>query len=688
MRRVQYLFFCLFIFFSLIVNGQNNEASLDSLWQEIEIEDIIVTAQYAPTAIENSVHQVKVIKNIDIEKEGQTNLAEVLSNQLNLRVSNDPILGNGLTIQGIGGENIQIMIDGVPVIGRVGGNIDLSQINVQNIQQIEIIEGAMSAQYGSNASGGVINIITKKSQLNPVRFSFQSQYEDVGILTTSATLGFQHKGLYLSATGYRNDYDFGSIDSLRSTTTRLDFNGNPYQAKVIPWNPKTQYGLDGTLRYRFSDSTSLTYQYRRFDESLHLYGEKKRPQFRPYAFDDNFTTKRNDHSLIFESYIAKQFYLKSTTAYNQYDRIKEALRLDIEPDTTSLVPNQEDTTTFNTFLHRSILSTVSDKILNGQIGVEFLSEYGTGKRIVDTTSLPLNSSRLTNFAFWGSLKMNQKAWTIQTNLRYGYNSKYNHPLVPSVHVDWQPSKKWNLQWSYAHGFRAPTLKELYFNFIDINHYIIGNTDLQAENSKNTALTLNYNHKFNNKNALSTSVKLFYNHINDRIIIAEFETLKFNYQNLDKFETHGLNLRFNYDFKKSLSLQSGWSYTRLFSSWSNDYDSDKFIGQFEIQNRLSVTIPLIKTNLVVTHRFIGKQNRFYLEEDELKIGSINNYHIVNATLSKSLFNNRLFLAIGSKNLTNTESVTFTGAGGGTHSQSGNATLLGWGRTFFGRVKLDF
>ena len=156
---MKHLLLLFFLFAIAFLNAQP-VVEQDTLW-ELDFDNIVVTAQYAPTDVKNAVHEVKVIKAQTIQEQGFNNLAEVLTQQLNLRVNADLALGNGLQIQGIGGENVQVMIDGVPVIGRLNGNIDLSQINLNDVERIEIIEGAMSAQYGSNAAGGVIKIITK-----------------------------------------------------------------------------------------------------------------------------------------------------------------------------------------------------------------------------------------------------------------------------------------------------------------------------------------------------------------------------------------------------------------------------------------------------------------------------------------------------------------------------------------------
>lgn len=702
MKKNKWILLFLFLCVHIVVNAQT-EVELDSMLRKIKLDDVVVTAQYAPTSSENAVHQVKVIKAVDIQEQGQNNLAEVLINQLNLKVSNDPILGNGLRIQGIGGENIQVMIDGVPVIGRVGGNIDLSQINLQNVKSIEIIEGAMSAQYGSNSSGGVINIITKKSQLRKFQIQSQNQYESIGIYNNSLTVGTQFEKAFLSITGYRNHSLFATEDSLRLYKDVELPVGTTIKTKVNPWNPKTQFGLDGTLRYRFNNATNLTYQFRYFDEKLFSYGEIRRPQFRPYAFDESYTTIRQDHSFIVESYLNKNLYLNSTTAFNQFERLKETRRQEflidtIEvngvdkynfvADTSSLVDGGQDTTSFTSFLHRSILSTTTEHRLNGQVGIEILHETGTGERIVDTTSLPINEAQITNYALWTSLnyKLNN-ALTIQGNLRYGYNTKYNHPLIPSAHISWKPRKSWDFQLSYAHGFRSPSLKELHFNFVDINHFIIGNTDLKAENSKNASLSIaRKNIQFSDDVKLSLSGKFFYNKIENRIVIAEFEPFKFNYQNVDNFETHGFNFQIQYDYTQVLSVKSGLAYTRLSNFWSNDYDADKFTGLFEMQNELVIKIPTFK--VVVTHRYIGKQVRFYLDEDVLKEGFIGKYALVNVTLSRSFWKNRIFLAIGSKNILDTQTVPFVGTGGGTHSSVGNKQLLHWGRTYFVRFNLKF
>lgn len=658
----------------------------DTVAWSIDLSDVVVTAQYAPTHAKNAVHKVRVIKADEIRRQGLNNLGEVLSRQLNLRVSTDPTLGNGLKIQGVGGENVQIMIDGVPVIGRLDGNIDLSQINLDNADRIEIIEGAMSAQYGSNASGGVVNVITQKSQPGQFRARSRNQYESVGNWNNSLSVGARFGKFLATASANRYSSRLAPDDSLRLYETRTLPSGETTRNRKYPWNPKNQYGFEGALRYDFSDSFHIRYAFRYFDEDLVIPGEKRRPQFKPYAFDEQYRTLRSDHSLQTEAWLNPRLYLNSLTAYNDYDRLKSVDRLDFEDRLKTPVPEEGDTTRFASWLHRSILSTATKGRWNGQVGLEWLRESGTGKRIADTEGD--GQPVLSNYAAWLGLKWQAAdRLTLSGNVRYGYNSRYEHPVAPALHLSWQPRPGWTWRASYAQGFRAPSLKELYFNFIDINHDITGNPDLAAERSRNASLSVDLDRPFGKKHRVSAEARVFYNAVFDRIVLAEYQPARYNYQNLERFETHGLNLNLDVDPAGPFDIGTGLAYTRLFNTASADTGADKFTGLFEMQNFCSAEIPKIKTRLRIDHRFIGKEVFFY-EDDagQIREGFAGGYHLLDAALNRGFWKDRIFLAAGVKNLLDVESIPLSGSSGGTHSSVGDSRLLGWGRTFFLRLDM--
>ena len=659
----------------------------DTTFWTIDLDDVVITAQYAPTAAEEAVHQVKVLKAEELQRSGFVNLAEALSQQINLRIDTDPILGNGLLVQGIGGENVQIMIDGVPVIGRVDGDVDLSQISLSNVARVEIVQGALSAQYGSNAAGGVINIITKKSQLGIWQIDTRHQLESLGILNNNLSIG-KRSGkfwLQLSADHYRAQ--FAPEDSLRIYETANSVGGESYRRKKIPWNPKRQIGLGGQLRYDLNDSTNLRYRYGRFNEELSIFGEVRRPQFQPYAFDDQYTTRRQDHNLHLESWLSPGLYLQSTTAFNDYQRLGMTQRLDLTADTTSLVPGAQDTTGFTAFLHRSILSTTGDRFWNMLAGVEIMYETGSGARILDGGR---NRTNRGNYALWAGLRLRPlEGLTLESNLRYGYNTKYDHPLIPSVNLAWQPSKIWTVRAGYAHGFRAPSLKELHFNFIDVNHYIVGNTDLAAEHARNATVSVAYRKRSIRDHLLSWNINLFYNKITNRIILAEYESLHYNYQNLEEYETHGFNVQLAYTCKTRFSVSTNFAFTRLYNELSVDTDAGRFTPLPEMQNEVRYKLPLIETDLNLIHRYIGRQVQFYQDSNgELLQGTVGEYHLLHLNLSRRFWQDRLLCSAGAKNLLDQSTVPLQGGNsGGAHSDSGADRLIGFGRSFFVSLQLS-
>ena len=130
-----------------------------------ELSEVVVTGQYKPQSAKASVYQVRTISRDRIQKQGATKLQDVLSNELNIRFTQDVATGGSdITMMGLKGQNVKILVDGLPMTGRQGtsNEININQIDINSIERIEIVEGPMSVVYGADALAGVINIITRK----------------------------------------------------------------------------------------------------------------------------------------------------------------------------------------------------------------------------------------------------------------------------------------------------------------------------------------------------------------------------------------------------------------------------------------------------------------------------------------------------------------------------------------------
>ncbi|MBJ7429166.1 MAG: TonB-dependent receptor plug domain-containing protein, partial [Bacteroidia bacterium] len=213
----------------MVIGVVNLNAQTQDTSKTKGLGEIIITGQIGECTQGNSILKVKVIDIKRINLQGAFNLPMLLANELNVRINYDPMLGNSISLQGISGQNIKVLIDGVPVIGREGGNIDLTQINLSSVERIEMVEGPMGVNYGSDAMGGVINIITKKTVKNRTRLSAGSYAESIGQYNfdLQASTGINKLGIQTNF--QRNFFEgFNNENSLRFKT----------------WKPRTQYLAD------------------------------------------------------------------------------------------------------------------------------------------------------------------------------------------------------------------------------------------------------------------------------------------------------------------------------------------------------------------------------------------------------------------------------------------------------------
>jgi len=128
-----------------------------------DVDPVVITGQITQRTLNNSVQKIRVLSAEEIESSAGVSAKDVLELEANLNFTQDPSLGSAGGINGMNSEHLQILIDGVPMIGRLNGAIDLEQIPTSSIERIEIITGPMSVEYGSEAIAGTINIITKKN---------------------------------------------------------------------------------------------------------------------------------------------------------------------------------------------------------------------------------------------------------------------------------------------------------------------------------------------------------------------------------------------------------------------------------------------------------------------------------------------------------------------------------------------
>src|SRR6187401_2502293 len=229
------------------------------------LTELVVTATRTERKLSNVAVPVQIISRKTITQSGSVRLNDILTEQTGLYITSGGattsagggVFGNGIQIQGLSPDYTMILLDGEPIIGRQGGVIDLSRLTVGNIRKIEIVKGPSSSLYGSEAMGGVVNIITEQAQLNRLDASLRYGRFNSTDANLSAAIKRQKWGLQLF--GNRNSSDGfdldetapgKTVDPYGSYTTQARFNYSP--------TAKTKIGLSGRYYNEKQDNYFLT----------------------------------------------------------------------------------------------------------------------------------------------------------------------------------------------------------------------------------------------------------------------------------------------------------------------------------------------------------------------------------------------------------------------------------------------
>ncbi|MDN5349158.1 MAG: outer rane receptor for ferrienterochelin and colicin [Bacteroidales bacterium] len=638
----------------------------------INMDEVVVTGQYTPQAVDKSIFRVKVIGAREIDQKASNNLSELMATELNIRSMNDDALGSRITLQGLGGEHIKFLIDGVPVIGRMDGNIDLNQLNLYNVGHVEIIEGPMSVIYGSNALAGVINIITKENNYTSLQTNAEAYTESVGVYNFNADVSLKKNRWSGSLAGARNFFGgFSVVDTTRSKR----------------WKPKRQYNADASLAYTQKElQARVTASY--FNEMLLDKGNLLSPYFET-AFDNHFITNRFTTKTDVKTRLFKDRYLNVLASYAYYERVKNNYFVDLTTldKQLTLNPEDQDTSSFDQYLLRAEFSkSTENSAFNYQLGIDLNYETGAGKRILNM------EQALGDYAAFLSVKIKPAPrLMLQPGLRYSYNTKYTAPLVYSLNARYELAEALSLRASYAKGFRAPSLKELYLEFVDVNHNIRGNENLRAEDSQNLNFSLRY-HNEKPTYDYGIELSLFFNNINNSISLAALDAASslYTYVNLDQMVTQGYQLNFNNRVYPWLEIKLGAGQTGR-NHIFNQLSDNEMVWSTDVMTQLNYLWRKTNLRFNVYYKYNGEYPEVFIgTDDQIFKTIISAFHTMDLSVSRQFWKNNITLQAGVKNLFNNTNINIKGdtGSGGIHAGGGTSSPVGWGRTFFVRLNISF
>ncbi len=633
------------------------------------LEQIVVTGQSTPMLRDSSIYAIKVFDSKLIQQRGATNLAEVLKAQPSIKIKQSGSFGSNISILGLGGENVKIMIDGVPILGRLDGNLDLSQITMENVDHIEVVEGPMSVVYGSNALAGTVNIITKNNKWNKAELIASTYTESPGTFNANLYGSLKQANSIFTVSGARNYFAGTSYEDTR----------------LSKWRGSEQY--IGEMRYAYqAKKANYRLNAKYFNEFMKDKGAINgigTPN--PYAFDINYSTDRYSLNgfLDYEHTKTMQTNIQSSISY--YNRVMRTVRKDM----TNLneVEADSDTTAFVNFMTRATFNHKINSQISYQTGIDLNTESGTAKRITNGTQ------NIGDYALFITGKHEfWKGFIVQPGIRYAYNTKFTSPLLYSANFKINLIKNLQLRASYAKGFRAPSLKEMYLDFSHAGYDIKGNEDLRPEYSHSLNGSLIYTYKNDDQLLIKTELKGYYNNIKDKIDFALVSqngtTQTWANINKGKVKTIGWIADISVDISNRWSFNSNFTRSGISSLlYEEDNVQTTYFYTNNFLSSLTYKLPKYDFTTRIEYAYKGKEPIDFLEENNLSQFYIESYNDLNITLTKSFWERKLNVSIGAKNLFDNQDIAIVELlQEGGSAISDQTQLLSWGRSYFIKIIL--
>jgi outer membrane receptor for ferrienterochelin and colicins len=578
-------------------------------------------------------------------------------------------MGAGMTMNGMGGQQVKYLLDGVPIVGRLDGNIDLGQLSLVNVDRIEIVNGPMSGAYGTDAAGGVINIITEKSVDHPFETTAAASYESSGRYDTQIYAGIQKNRSSVRASFERFYFDGWAPDDV---------------SRDVLWNPKEQYG--GQLTFRQAGNHGVWGLNSSVgQETLKDKGAARISPYEAYAFDKVYTTTRSTQQLYVDQSIARKARISGSLSYVYWQRIRNTYRKDLVTldQTTVAGLEEQDTNRIHSIHARATYSVPSDnEKWSWLFGTENSLSYFTGKRI---NGQEANEGDYALFASaeWSPINKIQ----LKPAIRYGYHTGFETPLIPSLALRYEISNKTIARLSYGRGFRAPSIKERYLFFVDVNHNVRGNENLQPEDSHNFYGSIDYGFVFSNNRKLLLVAKGFHNQINNVILLAQPESTSnlYTYVNGTSSTVGGAGLQSKWT-QKRISIGAHWTVTGTESSFITGSAPMNYVHEFGADAGVQIGQRGLMLNLFFKHN--GKSTGYVLNADNsLSAYDNQSYNLLDITFSKPFWNKRIQVSGGIKNLMNVTDVNAT-IQGSAHNDGSGTVAIGTGRTAFAKLTIHF
>lgn len=483
----------------------------------LTLDQLVVTAARRVERLRDAVTTVEVVSRSDLERTGASDLASVLLEQTGIDLHAGRPAGAGVMLQGLGSERVLVLLDGQPVSGRIAGVFDVSRIPLAMVERVEIVKGAQSTLYGSEAMGGVVNVITRAPPARAL---------DAALAMTAGTHG-RRDGAARLAMGV------GAIASSLDVTRRA-VRATPGIGLAAG---SLAARLDGAAKLRWAPDAA-----RSIEASLLALDERQRWRAGTfYNFGDN-TQVSARLSGVFS---AGAHRFAPGLSSSVYDHV---LRASVAP-----LPIAGDTG------QRQMQRVQQVELLYaGRVSHAVAIDAGTQVRVeaIETARVPGGRRSITSIEPYVQVSYAPtERLTLLPGARVSHSAQWGTHVTPRVALRAKLSERLTLRASAGDAFRAPDFKELFLSFQNASagYAVQGNAALRPERSRNLMLGLELATVSGYVRAQSFHNR-FRDFIDTRPINAPNEPSVYRYANVDDGTTSGVEVEAGANFTERGSLR--------------------------------------------------------------------------------------------------------------------------------------
>ena len=610
--------FFLSILFVFTAFGQTKS---DSISIKKKHKEVSISATKSSKSLDALPIPGSIISEKEITETAATKLDEVIEKQTGIISVPTKTGTKGVQIQGLDASYTTILLDGCPIIGRSFGALDLNRISLADIEKIEIIRGASSSLYGSNALGGVINLISKNQVEDGKNMFLSMKYGTNNSLNSSALYQYKKGGLQLS-----NSMDYYKTDGYDLIDSDL----------LNTINPLSNYSFRIKIKYDLSEKIILKANTRYFSQeqdntaeksTLLLEGQSKIKEWNlgtsiKYLMHSNFSTEAEIYTT---NYRTDEFLL------NQNGSLFDKNYFD------------------HTLLQSELRNNFNFKAINGIIG------FGMTKEKLDRKDFSSIAQQNLKFVYGQLDCLAFGVVDIIAGSRYDNYSNYAPEISNKLALGFPISKQLQINGSVGTGFKIPDFRQRYFDFTNstIGYTVLGRevafdrltamendgmlqgifipfSEINSPLKSETSLNINVGIKFRPNEKVSCNINFFKNEvvnlIEAQLVANKTNTLPvFSYFNLSQVETKGVE--FNTSFRTNNKLEIKGGYQLLYA---NDMDVKNRFENEDVYAKDLETLESFKLGkddyfgLFNRSRHMGNIKLFYQVNEKININTIITY----------------------------------------------------------------